>query len=271
MKNFKFLKIFKIKAFNFNKLIALLISGAIIFCLKYYFNCFGFITDVSLLFIIFCGLLKSIIQITIEYIREPNLNYLDNKLYNKKFIINYNELISSKRLEDIHTYTLISYNINGNNISYLPNINNYFNPNTNYNYFNYKYNSYGNNFSSENIVNYLLHLKNIHTPLFIGRLSDATNLDQVDKFFIKMYIQEKYRYVNRLKELKQEVIKIELLQQLLDKEKMIFINRIDLIKHHRRIYIESLRINDLRYTNKDEYRDNYSNITPSNNEYNVKI
>lgn len=79
MKIKKFIPFFKIKGFNFNRLVALLISSFIIICLKYYFNYFGYTSDLSFIFIFFCGLLKSITIITIESTREYNLSK-NNKL-----------------------------------------------------------------------------------------------------------------------------------------------------------------------------------------------
>src|SRR6266513_2805894 len=77
----------KIKIFNFNRLIVLLISGIIIFCIRYYLNYFGYVTDISLIFIFLCVLLKSIIQAIVEYIREPNLIIKNGKSNDKILII----------------------------------------------------------------------------------------------------------------------------------------------------------------------------------------
>ena len=88
MKNFKIKNYtyLLIKGFNKNKLIALLISGIIIFFIKYYLNLLGYITDLSLIFICFCALLKSIVLIIVEYIRESDFKY--SKSNDKYFFIN---------------------------------------------------------------------------------------------------------------------------------------------------------------------------------------
>lgn len=94
----------KIKGFNTNRLIALLISSIIIFCIKYYFNYFGYVTDLSLIFILFCALLKSITLVTVESIRESDLNkddILNSKIHKNKF---------SKKIKYIDIYTNLSYN-----------------------------------------------------------------------------------------------------------------------------------------------------------------
>jgi hypothetical protein len=84
IKNYTYLII---KYFNKNKLIALLISGIIIFCTKYYLNYLGYVTDLSLLFIYFCALLKSITLVIVEYIRESN--FKDGKPNDKYFFYKY--------------------------------------------------------------------------------------------------------------------------------------------------------------------------------------
>jgi len=241
----------KIKIFNFNRLIVLLISGIIIFCIRYYLNYFGYVTDISLIFIFLCVLLKSIIQAIVEYIREPNLIIKNGKS-------------NDKRLKDIHTYTIISSNINNNDYS---NANIY--TDADINYLKSKYNSYNNKFSNENIESYLSHIEDIHISISSGKLNYAINLDQVDQFFKNLAIQEEDRHLNRLKELKQNTSITELLQQLLYDEEVVFKNRMNLIEQDRLIHIKSLRINGLRYTNEYEYINNDSNVTRSDNK-NVK-
>jgi len=258
MKKFRLknLRALKIKIFNFNRLIVLLISGIIIFCIRYYLNSFGYVTDISLIFIFLCVLLKSIIQAIVEYIREPNL-------------ILKNDKSNDKRLKDLDTHTMISSNINNNDSSSL---NKYFNANiytdADINYLNSKYNSYNNKFSSEKIESYSSHIEDIHIPISSGKLNYAINLDQVDQFFKNLAIQEEDRHLNRLKELKQNTSITELLQQLLYDEEVVFKNRMDLIEQDRLIHIESLRINGLRYTNKYEYINNNSNVISSDNKNN---
>jgi hypothetical protein len=94
----------KIKGFNINRLIALLISSIIILCIKYYFNYFGYVTDLSLIFILFCALLKSITLVTVESIRDSDLNkddILNSKIHKNVF---------SKKIKYIDIYTNLSYN-----------------------------------------------------------------------------------------------------------------------------------------------------------------
>jgi len=86
MNKFRFLTILIKKPINFNRLIALLISGIIIFCFKYYLSNIGYVPDFSLIFIIFCGLLRSITLISVESIRSPNLKTFDDVSKNKNFI-----------------------------------------------------------------------------------------------------------------------------------------------------------------------------------------
>jgi len=83
VKNYTYLKI---KSVNMNRFVALLISGIIIFFIKHYLNYFGYVTDLSLIFIFSCALLKSATIVTIEYIHESSLNE-DNK---SSIIINKN-------------------------------------------------------------------------------------------------------------------------------------------------------------------------------------
>ena len=111
IKNYIYLRI---KNFNINKLIALSISGIIIFCIKYYLNYFGYITDISLIFIFSCALLRSITLVTVESIREPNLN--KNNVFNNK--IYKNELNISLKYTDLYTKLSNNDNCKSNNNYY---------------------------------------------------------------------------------------------------------------------------------------------------------
>lgn len=270
----KKLKNLKIKVFNINRLIALLISGIIIFCIKYYLNYFGYVTDISLIFIFFCAFLKSITLVTVEFIREPDLNK-DGKSSGEIFN-NKNEL--GKKLKDLDLYTKLSYN----NCNKYSNVNKYFNPNVNINkdenknangnenvsgkdngnnYDNYIYN-YG-YILSKNVENYLSDIEDIHVPISSGRLNYAISLDQVDQFFINLALKEESRHKNRLRKLEQEVFLIKRSQQSLHNEDVIFRERMNIIEKDRRIHIEYLKINGLKYTSRDEDKNNdyYANCS----------
>lgn len=71
---------FKVKGFNKNKLIALFLSGFIIFILKYHINSLGYVSYFSLLFIFFCTLLKSILFVIIENISKINCTAKNNNV-----------------------------------------------------------------------------------------------------------------------------------------------------------------------------------------------
>jgi hypothetical protein len=100
IKNYTYLII---KSFNKNKFIALLISGTIIFSIKYYLNYFGYITDLSLIFICFCILIKSISLVIVEYIRESNFEYI--KSSNKYFYYTYINTYKSKNNDTVTTFS----------------------------------------------------------------------------------------------------------------------------------------------------------------------
>ena len=100
IKNYTYLII---KGFNKNKLIALLISGTIIFCIKYYLNYFGYITDFSFIFIYFCILIKSISLVMVEYIHESYFEYI--KSSNKYFYYRYINTYRYKNSDSIATFS----------------------------------------------------------------------------------------------------------------------------------------------------------------------
>ena len=100
IKNYTYLII---KGFNKNKLIALLISGTIIFYIKYYLNYFGYITDISLIFICFCILIKSISLVMVEYIHESYFEYI--KSSNKYFYSTYINTYKYKNSDSIATFS----------------------------------------------------------------------------------------------------------------------------------------------------------------------
>src|SRR5207247_891513 len=90
MKKFRLknLRALKIKIFNFNRLIVLLISGIIIFCIRYYINFFFYIINK---------------YFNVNIYTDADINYLNSKYnsYNNKFSSEKIESYSS-HIEDIH-------------------------------------------------------------------------------------------------------------------------------------------------------------------------
>jgi hypothetical protein len=178
------------------RFIALLISSLIILCIKLIFNYYSYIINFSLLFIIFCGFLKPIILVIIEYINET-------KIFNFK-------LKKSKKLSII----FLSKKIN-------------------------KYKSTCINFNDINLYD-------IHIPLNLEKLKNASNLYEVDAFFNLIYKQEVFRHQYKLYELVYKAILTQKIQkQLINKieeEYLIFKERLGIIEQDRCIHIVYLRV-----------------------------
>jgi len=94
------------KKFNL-KIIALLLSAFIILCIKFIFNYYNYVINVSLLFIVFCSFLKPIVLVIIEYIDEINFfRYKKNVCQKDKYFFYNNDKIAS-----ISYYIINIYNI----------------------------------------------------------------------------------------------------------------------------------------------------------------
>jgi hypothetical protein len=107
--SFLFIKFFtyiksKSKNYNLNKIIALFLSSFVILCMRYIFNYYNYPINISLLFIIFCGFLKPILLVIIEYIHETNNFSLKKSMFNKSLFNN--------------TFFSYNYNNNGINLNY---------------------------------------------------------------------------------------------------------------------------------------------------------
>lgn len=207
--HFSFTKLFaniKIRVFN-KKFLALLLSGFVILCIRYIFNYCNYVINISLLFIIFCGFLKSIILVIIEYLDEINLfksrakNRRLSKYYFNDTFNSYNHLDNNNGI----------VNDKGKNINYN---------NTN--------------------------LYDIHIPITLERLKNATSLEEVDSFFRVIYKQEIIRHNSKLKELVYEAVLTEKIQQELirkiEEEQAIFRERLFIIEEDRCIHVVFLRV-----------------------------
>jgi hypothetical protein len=202
--SFFFTKLFtyiKTTKFNIIKIVALLLSGFIILCIRYIFNFYNYAINISLLFIIFCAFLKQIILVIIEYMNETNVFwsiYKKKKL--KKYFFSYN-------------------NFNNNNII---------------------------NYKDTYISSYNTNLYDIHIPITLEKLKDASNLYEVDTFFKLIYEQEIKRHQNKLKELVYEAVltgkvQKELLNKI-EEEYIIFKERLYIIEEDRCTHVVFLRV-----------------------------
>ena len=121
----------KNRIFKRNKIIALLISGLIIFCIRYYLNNLGYATYFSILFIILCAFFKSIIQSIVDYVSN-----VDNS---RVKITIYKGSSEGKQLKDLYNSHIINF------------------PDFNNNNKNHNTNSYNNNWNYHNsIINYII-------------------------------------------------------------------------------------------------------------------
>jgi hypothetical protein len=217
----KFFTYIKTKNFNLNKIIALFLSGFVILCMRYIFNCYNYPINISLLFIIFCGFLKPILLVIIEYMHETEIFTLKKKnMFNKYFFNN----------------TFISNNNNNKNLINIKN-NGYYIINNN---------------NDINLIYYNVNIYDIHIPITLEKLKNASNLFEVDAFFKLIYTEEINRHDNKLKELIYEAVKTQILQKELinkiEEEYAIFKERLNIIEEDRCTHVVFLRVKkNLKY------------------------
>lgn len=204
----------KFKSFNINKIIALLLSSFVILWIRYIFNYYNYVINISLFFIIFCGFLKPIFFVIIEYMDETDVFRSKKKILYKYFFFN-NTFLSYNNLNNI---------INNNIVDYI----------------------------SAKVSFYNTHLYDIHIPITIEKFKSANNLYEVDEFFRLVYEQEKNRHQNKLKELICEAvltgkIKKSLVSKI-EEEYLIFKERLNIIEEDRCTHVVYLRVKkNLKY------------------------
>ena len=205
----KFFTYIKTKNFNLNKIIALFLSGFVILCIRYIFNCYNYPINISLLFIIFCGFLKPILLVIIEYTHETKIFTLKKSMFKKYF---FNNTFFSD-----NNNNLINIKNNGKNFSY-----------------------------------YNVNIYDIHIPITLEKLKNASNLYEVDAFFRLIYTEEINRHENKLKELIYEAVLTQILQKELinkiEEEYAIFKERLYIIEEDRCTHVVFLRVKkNLKY------------------------
>lgn len=204
----------KILRFNFNKIIALLLSSFVILCIRYIFNIYNIVINISLFFIIFCGFLKPIFFVIVEYIDETDIFRSKKKILYKSFFFN-NTFLSHINLKNIYNNDIVD-------------------------------------FMSAKFLFYNSHLYDIHIPITLEKFKNANNLYEVDEFFKLVYEQEKDRHQKKLKELIYEAvltgtIKKNLVSKI-EEEYLIFKERLDIIEEDRCTHVVYLRVKrNLKY------------------------